>query len=67
MAQLGPVPFSWHRNFFDKMITDKWIAFLFQIREVSASNLHTGNIQSNKYFCDSHSACKEMKTGPMSV
>jgi hypothetical protein len=67
MAQLGPVPISWHRNIFDKKITVKWIALLLQIREVPASNPHAENIQSNKYFCDPHSACKEMKTGPMIV
>lgn len=67
MAQLGPVPISWHRNIFDKKITVKWTALLLQIREAPASNLHTGNIQSNKYFCDSHSASKETETGPMIV
>lgn len=67
MAQLGPVPISWHRNIFDKKITVKGQHSCLQIREVPASNPHAGNIQSNKYFRDSHSACKETKTGPMIV
>lgn len=67
MSQLGPVPISWHRNIFYKKITVKWIALLLQIHEVPASDLHAENIESNKYFCDSHSACKEMKTGPTIV
>jgi len=67
MAQLGPVPISWHKNIFDKKITVKWNELLLQIREVPASNLHAENTQSNKYFCDSHRACKEMKTGPTIV
>jgi hypothetical protein len=67
MAQLGPVPISWYRKILDKKITVKCIALLLQICEVPASNLQAENKKSDKYFCNSHSPCKEMKTGPTIV
>jgi hypothetical protein len=68
MAQLGSVPIYWHMNILDKKITVKWIALLLQIHEISASYLHAENKQSNKYFCNSHCPCKEIKKkGPMIV
>jgi len=39
MAQLGPVPISWHRNIFNKKITVKWIAPLLQISMHRTYNL----------------------------